>query len=59
MNLLMWEICKNKEDSEKEVVRTVKYVEDTIAELKNMENQQNTFQVDGFAPQFKLAQCCC
>jgi len=47
VNLLMWEICKNKEDSEKEVDRTIKYVEDTIRALKDLENKDSTFQRDG------------
>jgi len=47
VNLLMWEICKNKEDSEKEVDRTIKYVEDTIKALKDLENKDSTFHSDG------------
>lgn len=30
MQLLMWEICKVRADAEKEVDRTIKYIEDTI-----------------------------
>lgn len=47
VNLLMWEICKNKDDSEKEVDRTIKYVEDTIKALKDTENKDSTFHADG------------
>jgi len=42
-NLLMWEICKTKADSEKEVTRTIEYINDTIKELKSIENKSSTF----------------
>eukprot|EP00029_Vermamoeba_vermiformis_P009901 TRINITY_DN5097_c0_g1_i1.p1 TRINITY_DN5097_c0_g1~~TRINITY_DN5097_c0_g1_i1.p1 ORF type:complete len:544 (-),score=160.22 TRINITY_DN5097_c0_g1_i1:2-1606(-) len=44
VNLLMWEICKTRADSEKEFDRTIVYVEDTIKALKNLENKQSTFE---------------
>ena len=37
VSLLMWEIGKNKNDSEKEFDRTVKYIYDTIDEYKNID----------------------
>lgn len=46
-NLLMWEICKTKADAEKEVVRTIQYIQDTIKELKDMENKQSAFVTEG------------
>ena len=45
VNLLMWEICKTREDSEKEVDRTIQYIKDTIVELKKMENSASTYEV--------------
>jgi glyceraldehyde-3-phosphate dehydrogenase (NADP+) len=47
VNLLMWEICKPKPDSEKEFDRTIVYIEDTIKALKKLENEQSTFVNDG------------
>jgi len=44
VNLLMWEICKIRADSEKEFDRTILYVEDTIKALKDLENKQSTFE---------------
>jgi len=47
-NLLMWEICKNRADAEKEVDRTVDYINATIVELKRLENSFSKFvQVGG------------
>src|SRR3990172_12329303 len=34
VDLIMWEICKNLPDAQKEVDRTMKYISDTIASLK-------------------------
>ena len=45
--LLMWEICKNKADSEKEVTRTIQYINDTIQECKSMENRDSKFTENG------------
>jgi glyceraldehyde-3-phosphate dehydrogenase (NADP+) len=46
VDLIMWEICKTKGDSEKEVDRTVKYIYDTITELKSLENKQSILTSD-------------
>jgi glyceraldehyde-3-phosphate dehydrogenase (NADP+) len=46
VEMLMWEICKNRTDAEKEVDRTIKYIYDTIAELKNLENKQSMLVSD-------------
>lgn len=46
VELLMWEICKTRSDAEKEVDRTIKYIYDTIAELKNLENKQSMLVSD-------------
>ena len=45
VELLMWEICKNREDAGKEVDRTITYIRDTIAELKKIENACSTYEV--------------
>ena len=45
VSLLMWEICKTREDSEKEVDRTIQYIKDTIVELKKIENSSSTYEV--------------
>lgn len=37
--IIMWEICKNTAAAYKEVDRTVDYINDTIAELKSLENK--------------------
>jgi glyceraldehyde-3-phosphate dehydrogenase (NADP+) len=42
-NIIMWEICKTKADSEKEVDRTITYIDDTLRKLKELEDQQSTF----------------
>ncbi|GAB4402665.1 MAG: NADP-dependent glyceraldehyde-3-phosphate dehydrogenase [Microscillaceae bacterium] len=44
VNLLMWEIGKNKRDSEKEFDRTVKYIEDTIETLKDLDRRSSQFE---------------
>ena len=43
VKLLMWEIGKNLSDSEKEFDRTVKYIEDTINEYKNIDRDSAKF----------------
>eukprot|EP01102_Stenamoeba_stenopodia_P006803 TRINITY_DN1899_c0_g1_i1.p1 TRINITY_DN1899_c0_g1~~TRINITY_DN1899_c0_g1_i1.p1 ORF type:complete len:540 (+),score=91.52 TRINITY_DN1899_c0_g1_i1:165-1784(+) len=54
VDILMWEICKNKGDAQKEVDRTIKYILDTIAEVKQLENHQNAFISDsGIVAQVK------
>jgi glyceraldehyde-3-phosphate dehydrogenase (NADP+) len=40
VHLLMWEICKVEPDAKKEVDRTIQYIEDTLKELKNLENKR-------------------
>ena len=45
VQLLMWEICKNLADAQKEVDRTIQYIKDTIAELKKIENSSSTYEV--------------
>jgi len=46
VQLLMWEICKTFTDAQKEVDRTIKYIADTIKELKTLENKESTFISD-------------
>lgn len=46
VELLTWEICKTKGDAEKEVDRTIKYIYDTIQELKSLENKQSILTSD-------------
>ena len=46
VNLLMWEIGKNKKDSEKEFDRTVDYIYDTIIEYKNIDRSSARFEKD-------------
>ena len=43
---LMWEIGKNKKDSEKEFDRTVDYIYDTIIEYKNIDRSSARFEKD-------------
>lgn len=45
----MWEICKNTAAATSEFDRTIAYVEDTIKELKTMENKESTFVSTGGA----------
>ncbi|KAL6073355.1 putative glyceraldehyde-3-phosphate dehydrogenase [Balamuthia mandrillaris] len=47
VNLIQWEICKTTADAEKEVDRTILYVQDTIKALKDLENEQSTFKSEG------------
>jgi glyceraldehyde-3-phosphate dehydrogenase (NADP+) len=54
VNLLMWEICKPLADAEKEVDRTLKYVEDTIKDLKKLVNSESALQSDsGFVAKIR------
>ena len=46
VNLLMWEIGKNKKDSEKEFDRTVDYIYDTINEYKKIDRSSARFEKD-------------
>lgn len=44
VKLLMWEIGKNLNDSEKEFDRTVEYIKDTIEEYKNIDREGAVFK---------------
>lgn len=46
VSLLMWEIGKSLADSEKEFDRTVKYIIDTIEELKNLDRESSRFIIE-------------
>ncbi|MGS0747546.1 NADP-dependent glyceraldehyde-3-phosphate dehydrogenase [Halpernia sp. GG3] len=46
VNLLMWEIGKSQNDSEKEFDRTIKYIYDTIESLKKLERKSSTFVIE-------------
>ena len=47
VKLLMWEICKNYPDSQKEFDRTVEYILDTIEDYKNMDRESAKFYKEG------------
>ena len=56
VELLMWEICKVKDDASKEVDRTITYIVDTLKALKDMENRDSTFITDtGVTAQIRRA----
>ena len=46
INLIMWEIGKNRADATKEFDRTVKYIYDTIDALKNMDRNSSRFRIE-------------
>ena len=46
VRLLMWEIGKSLPDSEKEFDRTVAYIEDTIAALKDLDRVSSRFVIE-------------
>jgi glyceraldehyde-3-phosphate dehydrogenase (NADP+) len=46
VKLLMWEIGKTLPDAEKEFDRTVAYIEDTAAALKDLDRASSRFQVE-------------
>jgi glyceraldehyde-3-phosphate dehydrogenase (NADP+) len=46
VRLLMWEIGKTRPDSEKEFDRTVAYVKDTLAALKEQDRTNARFQIE-------------
>ena len=46
VNLLMWEIGKSYADSQKEFERTVDYVKDTIAALKDLDRASSRFVIE-------------
>jgi len=45
VNLLMWEIGKNRKDSEAEVDRTVDYILDSIESLKELDRNNSRFTI--------------
>ncbi|CAN5550712.1 NADP-dependent glyceraldehyde-3-phosphate dehydrogenase [soil metagenome] len=45
--LLMWEIGKNWADAQGEFDRTVQYIDDTIAEVKNLDRESSRFRFAG------------
>ncbi len=56
VNLLMWEIGKNRKDSEKEFDRTVRYVRDTVEALKDLDRISSRFQIqEGIVAQIRRA----
>jgi glyceraldehyde-3-phosphate dehydrogenase (NADP+) len=56
VNLLMWEICKVDADAKKEFDRTIQYIQDTIKELKDLENKSSSFTLDsGIVAQIRRA----
>ncbi|MEW6708910.1 MAG: NADP-dependent glyceraldehyde-3-phosphate dehydrogenase [Candidatus Riflebacteria bacterium] len=46
VNLLMWEICKNLGDAQKEFDRTIDYVRDTIEALKDLDRASSRFTIE-------------
>ena len=46
VNLLMWEVGKSREDSEKEFDRTVQYIGDTIGALKDLDRVSSRFAIE-------------
>lgn len=56
VKLLMWEIGKNLQDSEKEFDRTIDYIIDTIEALKVLDREASRFQVtEGIIAQVRRA----
>lgn len=56
VKLLMWEIGKNKADSEREFDRTVEYIEATIDALKDLDRVSSRFQIEeGVVAQIRRA----
>ena len=47
VKLLMWEICKNQPDAEKEFDRTVDYIVDTIEAYKKLDRKSAHFDKEG------------
>lgn len=46
VNLLMWEICKTLQDSQKEFDRTIDYIVDTINALKELDRNASRFVIE-------------
>ncbi len=56
IKLLMWEIGKNLQDSQKEFDRTVIYVKETIDALKDLDRKSSRFEIeDGIIAQIRRA----
>ncbi|MEM9567214.1 MAG: NADP-dependent glyceraldehyde-3-phosphate dehydrogenase [Cyanobacteria bacterium P01_E01_bin.34] len=56
VKLLMWEICKSYKDSQKEFDRTVRYIEDTIDALKDLDRLSSRFEIsEGVIGQIRRA----
>ncbi|MGE5355611.1 MAG: NADP-dependent glyceraldehyde-3-phosphate dehydrogenase [Deltaproteobacteria bacterium] len=56
VNLLMWEIGKSLADSEKEFDRTIEYINDTIAALKDADRDASRFTIkQGIIAQIRRA----
>ena len=56
VRLLMWEIAKSRGDAEKEFDRTVAYIDDTIAALKELDHASSRFvRADGVVGQIRRA----
>lgn len=45
VNLLMWEICKNFADAQKEFDRTIDYIRDTVEALKELDRTSSRFTI--------------
>jgi glyceraldehyde-3-phosphate dehydrogenase (NADP+) len=45
--LLMWEIGKNWVDAQGEFDRTIQYIDDTVAEVKNLDRESSRVQIAG------------
>ena len=46
MRFLMWEVGKSLQDSEKEFDRTIKYINDTLAALKDLDRISSRFTIE-------------
>ena len=46
VRLLMWEVGKSLQDSQKEFDRTVKYINDTIGALKDLDRVSSRFTIE-------------
>jgi glyceraldehyde-3-phosphate dehydrogenase (NADP+) len=56
VKLLMWEIGKSHQDSQKEFDRTIGYIEDTIDALKNLDRVSSRFEItEGVIGQIRRA----
>jgi glyceraldehyde-3-phosphate dehydrogenase (NADP+) len=46
VRFLMWEVGKSLQDSEKEFVRTIQYIDDTLAALKDLDRISSRFTIE-------------